>query len=494
MRARRSVLVVGAGAGGLVAASYLLRQGFDVLVLEAKEHVGGCASAFATRGFRFLAGATTLIGLEEDMPLGIVLRELGVSCPAAVAEKNLTVRHGDVDLTLTRQGGANVEALSRRYGASFGRFWAEAAALGARAWGSVTRLPLPPRDVAELLRSAASKDAWRMLPALLRSTGSALRGFGPPSPDAQALLDELLLVSTQADSRSTPFLFGALGVEYLQRRFFLAEGGLAGLLERLAADFQARGGKLLRKTPVERLERAGRGWRAVAGGQSFEAEAAVLNLTHWDAAKLVTEPSLRARFERAAVRHPDAWSACALYLGARDVFAADAAPYYQLVLERPLPVSGARSLFVTLQPKDGASAPEGFRAVTVSCHVHAERWFRLSDAEHAEAKAKVAEEMVGALEAAFPGLRGAEKPVVSVATPKTWQSFTGRSLGRVGGLPFTFATLRRGYPTGRTSEPTLVRVGDTTLPGQSVLAVAWGARRTALELARVLSGRGASAP
>jgi phytoene dehydrogenase-like protein len=161
------------------------------------------------------------------------------------------------------------------------------------------------------------------------------------------------------------------------------------------------------------------------------------------------------------------------------------------VLERAMPTSGARSLFVTLQPKDGASAPEGFRAVTVSCHTRPGPWFRLSDAEHAEAKAKVAEEILSALEATFPGLRGAERPVASAATPKTWQSFTGRAQGRVGGLPFTFDTLRRGYPTGRTREPTLVRVGDTTLPGQSVLAVAWGARRTALELARALNGRGA---
>jgi len=485
----KSVVVVGAGAGGLVAGSYLRRAGHDVLVLEAKEHVGGCASAFSVKGFRFLAGATTLIGLEPDMPLGIVLRELGVEVPAQVSAQNLGIRQGGEAFSLTNDGARNVAELAARYGEPFARFWAEAAVVGARAWGMVTRLPLPPRGVGDLLRSAASADAWRALPALWRSTGQALGRFGPPSPKALALLDELLLVSTQADSRRTPYLFGALGVEYLQRPFFLARGGLAGLVEAIAADLERRGGRILRKAPVERVERAGAGWRVVQGGQAYEADAVVLNLTHWDAARLVAEPSVRGQLERAVARHPDAWSACTLYLGVKDVFPEGAPPYHQLLLERPLPSSGAHSLFVTVTPREDGAAPLGHRAVTVSCHARAAPWFALSDAEHAEAKAKVGEEILAALADAFPGLGEAEKPVVSAGTPKTWQAFTGRALGRVGGLPFTFETLRRGYPIGTTRSPTLMRVGDTTLPGQSVLAVAWGARRAALALARTLESR-----
>lgn len=73
---KRTSIVVGAGAGGLFAALYLQQAGHDVVLVESKARVGGCASAFPLKGFRFLSGATPLIDLEPEMPPGRVLAEL----------------------------------------------------------------------------------------------------------------------------------------------------------------------------------------------------------------------------------------------------------------------------------------------------------------------------------------------------------------------------------------------------------------------------------
>jgi phytoene dehydrogenase-like protein len=463
----------------LVAALYLQRAGHQVVLLEAKARVGGCASSFSTNGFTFLSGATTLVGLEPDLPLGRVLRELQIDFSAPIAATNLALWQGDTRTLISTDAHANLDTLARNYSPKLATFWKNAAAVGAVGWSAVTELHFPPRHAGDLFGAATNSKAWSLVPALLRSTSAVL---GDVSPRERELVDQLLLVSTQATAAKTPYLFGALGVEYLQRPMSLAEGGLAALLEHLGRVFVARGGTLHLQHPVTRVARRPHGFAVTTPHGEFEAELCVLNLTHWNAAEVV-DRSLNAGFEGTCARHPDAWATCTLYVGTRDVFEAEAPPYHQVVLDRPMPTARARSIFVTLSRRDDRTqAPEGFRAVTVSCHTPAREWEHLDEATHAVRKAAVRDELLAALTNIFPALAHAEKPVVLPGTPRTWQDFTGRLGGRVGGLPFTFETLARGYPTGRTRVPKLVRVGDTVFPGQSVPACAWGARRVVGEL------------
>jgi len=77
----------------------------------------------------------------------------------------------------------------------------------------------------------------------------------------------------------------------------------------------------------------------------------------------------------------------------------------------------------------------------------------------------------------FPQARAAIRSITA-ATPVTWEHYTGRFQGLVGGYPQTSLFKVRGPAT---SFDNLFLVGDSIFPGQSLPGVVTGARR-AIEL------------
>ena len=87
------------------------------------------------------------------------------------------------------------------------------------------------------------------------------------------------------------------------------------------------------------------------------------------------------------------------------------------------------------------------------------------------------ERVLAAAEVALPGLRDAADLILP-GTPVTFQRFTRRAWGWVGGFPQT--SLFRAW--GPRLAPGLWLVGDSVFPGQSVPAVALGGLRVARSL------------
>jgi phytoene dehydrogenase-like protein len=57
----KSVLVIGAGIGGITAATHLAQRGMKVMVLEKNSRPGGRCDRFSREGHKFDAGPTLLV-------------------------------------------------------------------------------------------------------------------------------------------------------------------------------------------------------------------------------------------------------------------------------------------------------------------------------------------------------------------------------------------------------------------------------------------------
>ena len=93
------VLVIGAGVGGLTAASLLLKAGFPVTVLEAHVYAGGSAGTFYHKGYRFDAGATLAGGFAPGEPHAQVAEILDLTWPVKPVDPAWIVHLPDKDIT-----------------------------------------------------------------------------------------------------------------------------------------------------------------------------------------------------------------------------------------------------------------------------------------------------------------------------------------------------------------------------------------------------------
>jgi phytoene dehydrogenase-like protein len=174
-----------------------------------------------------------------------------------------------------------------------------------------------------------------------------------------------------------------------------------------------------------------------------------------------------------------------LYLGLDAAgLPAGAGDHHQVVVDPARPLGEGNSVFVSLSDAtDATRAPAGRRAATLSTHTALAPWwaaYRQGGAVYEDCKADYTERLLAAAERALPGLRAAVRLCLP-GTPITFERFTGRPWGAVGGAPQTSLLAARGPATGLANA---WLVGDSIFPGQSTAGVTLGAMRVAAEMAR----------
>jgi C-3',4' desaturase CrtD len=481
------IIVIGAGIGGLTTAALLARDGYRVLVLEGHIEPGGCASSFERKrpsGERYVfdVGATLFAGFTPGGAHEWVARRLGIAWPVRRLEPALEVwlpdrrvtRWGDARWADERRVAFPAQAWEAE------GFWREQERIADIAWRFAARQPpMPPETLGELLGMGVRvrPEMALLLPQLWRTVGQALDARGLADRRLRAFVDGQLLISAQATAGECAWLYGAVALDFARIGAHYAQGGAWSLARTLAASLARDGGELRYRAWVKRiLTQCGRAIGVeTEEGERFAARHVVANVTVWDAARLLGEAAPR-RLLRAIGGAPRGWGACTLYLGVDEAaIPAGLAEHHQVIAQYDRPLGEANSVFISAHPPDDLSrAPAGQRALTVSTHTDAERWYRWRKEDpprYRAEKAAMAERMLDTVALALPELRRHIR-YQQVGTPFSFWRYTRRRHGMVGGLPQLLGSsglLSLGPRAAGVGG--LWLVGDSTFPGQSSAAV-----------------------
>lgn len=502
------IIVIGSGLGGLVAGALLARYGRRVIVLESHSLPGGAAHAFRHRWqdkvFTFDSGPSFFSGLGHPAsanPLTQVLTVLGEKVPS--------VPYDPLGYYHLPEGKLPIYSQSEPYRQAIEPFAPGASAQLAQLEARLMKIYRPLKAVPAL----ALRADWQLLPLLIQRYPAALAQMLPTLPDlGQSLgavmadcvrhpflkrlldLECFLLSGLPADQTAAPemaFMFGErFGALNRESAIDYPIGGSGALVDALVRGLQRWGGELrlgshVRKIVVENGRAKG---VVLSDGTCLQAETVISNASLWDTyGQLLAGEDIGDRsFIRSALQTPAIESFMHLHLAIRSEGLEDLAIHHVVVKdnEQPLSAPGNTCMISIPTVLDPQQAPPGYHTVHVYSLEPFENWAawsgskanrtagkiagKIIDPAYAELKQQRAEPLFQALERVIPDVR--ERVVLSlIGTPLTHSRFLRRYQGTYG--PAIAAGAGR-FPSCKTPIKGLYRVGDSTLPGIGVPAVA----------------------
>jgi phytoene dehydrogenase-like protein len=276
---------------------------------------------------------------------------------------------------------------------------------------------------------------------------------------------------------NAPLINAALGVTIRGAGLTRAKGGMRGFWQEFVRHYKRLGGDLRVGCSVHSV--AGR-----IGHYELQTQRGVV-----EARQLVSAvpASLSARIAAPVVKgkldsylERDAKSfggALVAFLGVpEEEVSVHSFTHHQLLQDYEMPLGNGNNMFISVSAEhDTESAPPGYRAVMISTHCELDDWTTLRAAEYEQRKAHVGKHLVELARRVYPRL-GERATVFEVATPRTFQRFTHRPEGAVGGVRQSLQNSNQRAIPHDVGVPGFFLAGDTTWPGLGTVACVLGSR------------------
>lgn len=473
-------IIIGSGIGGLVAASLLARYGWQVMVFESHAIPGGAAHSFSRRGFEFDSGPSFYCGLSDANSLN-PLRQVfdALEEPVDAVRYDPLGHYHFPDHTIPIYGDAE----------SYREAIAQITPQGAREFKRLEQRLLNLYDALREIPTLALRADLNALPLLLSRYPWALLKLLPhigviqgsvgalveqtvDDPWVRRLVDVecFLLSGLKANGTIAPEVAFMLG-ERTHSVIDYPVGGSGALVQALVRGLEKWGGRLHLNAHVETIQiKEGRAVGIqLRNGETFHAPVIISNATIWDTySSLVKPEDLPSSVRHDALKTPAVESFMHLHLGIR-AEGLDALTGHHVVVhesDRDITVPGNTCMISIPTVWNDSQAPPNHHAVHAYTLEPYEPWQR--DEHYGDRKRNRAEPLYRALERVIPDIR--ERVVLElIGTPLTHARFLRRYQGTYGPA---IAAGEGMFPSCQTPIKGLYRVGDSTMPGIGVPAVA----------------------
>jgi phytoene dehydrogenase-like protein len=526
MQSTADVIIIGSGLGGLVAGALLARYGRRVIVCESHTVPGGAAHAFTRQAsgqrFTFDSGPSFYCGLADAAsanPLSQVLAVLG--------EKIEAIPYDPFGYYHFPEGTLPVSGDGEKYRQAVEKFSPGAAVQLAALEARLLKIYAPLRAIPTL----ALRADLGLLPLLLQHYPKELAKILPILPDLGRSMAEIMaevmdqamaqpVSSAQSDTKSDTES-GAESDKWLKRlldlecfllsgmtcqetvapemAFMFGErshttidypiGGSGAIVDALVRGLRRWGGELRLGAHVEKIVTAKEGSKTRVKGvllkRNVEASAhenyiaapiVISNATLWDTYTHLLDPSdLPSDYRARSLETPAVDSFMHLHLGIRAEGLKNVAIHHVVVHNSDAGITAPGntcmvSIPTVLDPQQASPGHHSLHAYTLEPYQAWEKWSGKGkkDEHYEQKKREKAENLFRAVERIIPDVK--ERLVLEmIGTPLTHSRFLRRHQGTYG--PAIAADEGR-FPSCKTPIQGLYRVGDSTLPGIGVPAVA----------------------
>ena len=480
-----SIIVVGGGIAGLTSAALLAKEGFSVTLVEAHTQLGGCAGTFQRGEYTFDVGATQVAGLEKGGIHHRLFKYLDIPLPSAkILDPGCSVVLGDgtKPINLWHNSIKWEKERNEQFPGSEA-FWSLCSQIHKTNWEFVGRDPiLPVRnfwDLSQLVKAIRPSNLLTGMLSRLTIADLLLLTGCQKDKRLRRFLDLQLKLYSQEPASRTAALYGATVLQMAQspRGLWHLHGSMQVLSDLLKNSFLRDGGQLLMGHRVTNITNEKN--PDIFKVKIIDRRKNLIDLGASDIVFSLPPQSLLELFPineglstlyRQSLNQLPKPSGALVFYGAlsRSSLSGNCPNHIQIYDEH------FGSIFISISMEDDQRAPTGMATLIASIFVDTQEWSNLDSQSYINKKKIASQQIINILNNQLALLETCWVHK-ELSTPRSFERWTGRPGGIVGGLgqhPNQFGPFGL---SSRTPLQGLWLCGDSIYPGEGTAGVSQSA-------------------